>query len=99
MRPSHRKAFAALACAASAGATMAADEQARALAAGCLACHQAAGKIEPLLDGQPRASIAGRLRAFRDGSQPGTVMPQLAKGYTDAQIEAVAGYFAEIKGP
>ena len=31
------------------------------------------------------------------GTRPGTIMPQLAKGYTDAQIELVAGWFAAQK--
>ena len=74
---------------------MAAGEDARALAAGCLACHQpVAGALLPALDGPPRDSIATKFRALRDGTQPGTVMPQLAKGYTDAQIDAIARYFA-----
>jgi cytochrome c553 len=28
---------------------------------------------------------------------PGTIMPQLAKGYTDEQIDLVAGWFAAQK--
>jgi cytochrome c553 len=34
------------------------------------------------------------MRAFRDGKRPATIMHQLAKGYTDAQIDAISGYFA-----
>ena len=37
------------------------------------------------------------MRAFRDGKRPATVMHQLAKGYSDAQIDALAGYFAAQK--
>jgi cytochrome c553 len=36
-----------------------------------------------------------QLKAFKAGSRPATVMHQLAKGYSDAQIEAVAGWFAK----
>jgi cytochrome c553 len=34
------------------------------------------------------------MRAFRDGKRPATVMHQIAKGYSDAQIEAMASWFA-----
>jgi cytochrome c553 len=34
------------------------------------------------------------MRAFRDGSRPATVMHQIAKGYSDQQIELIADYFA-----
>lgn len=94
-----------LACAAAAawsaltGAASAADDSARALAAGCLTCHQPAGRALPVLAGQPQAALADKLRAFRSGTQAGTVMPQIAKGYTDAQIDAIARYFAEQRTP
>jgi cytochrome c553 len=90
MKPARCAAWALLACAASASA----DEATRALAAGCLACHQPVSGALPVLHGQPRESLAGKFRSFRDGRQPGTVMPQLAKGYTDPEIDAIAGYFA-----
>ena len=38
-----------------------------------------------------------QLRAFRDGSRPATVMHQIAKGFSDAQLQQVAGYFAAQK--
>ena len=39
----------------------------------------------------------GERWAFKSGVRPGTVMPQLAKGYSDAQIDALAGYFAQVQ--
>lgn len=45
----------------------------------------------------PPQEIAGALRAFKAGERPGTVMPQLAKGYTDAEIDALAAWFASRK--
>ena len=86
-------------CFASAGAAGAADDSVRALAAGCLTCHQPVERTLPVLAGQPQAALADKLRAFRSGTQAGTVMPQIAKGYTDAQIDAIAGYFAEQRTP
>lgn len=70
------------------------DQRARDWAAGCLGCHQPVGGTIPRLHGQSRDELAAKFRAFRDGRQPGTVMPQLAKGYTDAQIDAIAAWFA-----
>ena len=46
------------------------------------------------LAGLPRDHIATQMRAFRDGQRPATVMHQIAKGYSDAQIEAIAAWFA-----
>ena len=73
----------------------------RSLAATCAACHgtdgrAAEGQAMPGLAGLARERIATELRAFRDGSRPGTVMPQIAKGYSDPQIDALAAYFAAV---
>jgi cytochrome c553 len=85
-----------IACASSVAA---ADDGARALAAGCRSCHQPGESVIAALDGQTRETLTAKLRAFRDGALSGTVMPQLAKGYTDAQLEAIARYFAESDRP
>jgi cytochrome c553 len=37
------------------------------------------------------------VQEFRDGRRASTIMQQLAKGYTDAQIEAAAAYLAARK--
>jgi len=31
-----------------------------------------------------------QLQAYKNGSREGTIMPQLAKGYTDEQLETIA---------
>jgi cytochrome c553 len=75
--------------------------QLRALAATCANCHgtdgRAVGEGMPRLAGADAAYLASQMRAFRDGQRPATVMHQLAKGYSDAQIDALAGYFAARK--
>ena len=48
-------------------------------------------------EGRADVEIAAQMKAFREGKRPATVMPQLAKGYTDAQIDAIAGWFAAQK--
>ena len=69
----------------------------RGLAASCAACHGTEGRAVdaavPGLAGLPAAYIAGQMKAFKSGSRPATVMHQLARGYSDAQIDALAAYF------
>lgn len=64
----------------------------RLLSLSCTGCHgtggHSAGAI-PSIYGRDAASLAESLRAFRDGKQPATVMNRIAKGYTDAEIDAV----------
>ena len=38
--------------------------------------------------------LADRLRSFRSGAVEATVMNRIAKGYTDAEIDALAQYFS-----
>jgi cytochrome subunit of sulfide dehydrogenase len=76
--------------------------QLRALAATCANCHGTNGQaVEgatvPGLAGMPASYMVEQLRAFKAGTRPATVMHQLGKGFSDAQIEAVAGYFAAQK--
>ena len=77
------------------------DAASRNLAAPCAICHGTDGRavtrdVVPLA-GLSRDQIATQMRAFRDGSRPATVMHQIAKGYTDAQIDAIAGWYAAQK--
>jgi len=69
----------------------------RHVAANCANCHGTNGIAKgamPSLAGQKKEYIAEQMRAFRDGKRPATLMHQIAKGYTDAQVEAVAEFFA-----
>jgi len=72
------------------------DVTGRDIAAACASCHRdnAApdAAIPPL--GRDAAAIARQMRDFRNGTRPSTVMQQLAKGYTDAEIAAAAAYLA-----
>lgn len=68
------------------------------LASNCANCHGTTGNAKgamPSLAGQPKAFIVDQMKAFRDGKRPATIMHQLAKGYTDAQIELVADFFSK----
>ena len=81
---------------------LAQDSAGRNLAAGCAICHGTQGKPAPNaplipLAGLPRDHIATQMRAFREGKRPATVMHQIAKGYSDAEIEAIAGWYSVQK--
>jgi cytochrome subunit of sulfide dehydrogenase len=70
---------------------------ARNLAATCANCHGANGVSLggfASLAGKPKDDLARAMREFKAGTRPATVMTQLAKGYSDEQIELIAGWFA-----
>lgn len=72
-------------------------DHARDIAAGCTACHGTSGTslgTVPSLAGQPRSDLVAKLKEFRSGARPATVMQQLAKGYSDDEIDQVAGWYA-----
>jgi cytochrome subunit of sulfide dehydrogenase len=77
------------------------DPAARNMASACAICHgtdgRAATKDVVPLAGLPAAHIASQMRAFRDGQRPATVMHQIAKGYNEQQIDALAAWFAAQK--
>lgn len=72
----------------------------RNLAATCANCHGtggvSVGEVESLA-GKPKEELVRKMQEFKRGTKPATVMPQLAKGYTDEQIELVAAWFAAQK--
>jgi len=89
-----------------AGAAQAVEDPAalrlRALAANCAGCHGTEGRaprdsLVPGLAGMPAPHFVVQMKAFQSGARQGTLMPQLAKGYSDAQILALAQYFAAQK--
>ncbi len=81
---------------------MAQDQQAlylQSLAATCAACHGTYGRAHagpgvPVLAGKPAQELVRRMRDFKSGASPATVMQQISKGYSDAQIEQIARYFS-----
>jgi sulfide dehydrogenase cytochrome subunit len=74
----------------------------KSLAATCANCHgtdgnTAAGSPLPTLAGMSRDNLVAQLKAFKSGARPATIMHQLSRGYSDAQIEQLATYFATQK--
>lgn len=67
----------------------------RGLAATCANCHGTDGKGVPdggmpLINNLTSEQILSQLKAFKSGAREGTIMPQLAKGYSDEQLEIIA---------
>ena len=74
--------------------------QVRLLAANCANCHGTDGRSQggmPSLTGQTKARLVEMLQDFKTGKKPATIMHQISKGYTDAEIDSLAGYFSALK--
>jgi cytochrome c553 len=95
--------IAALCLLAFAGASHAADPYlARNLAATCANCHGTNGQAVKgsgmdTLAGMEKAKILQKLADYKSGDKPASIMHQIAKGYTEAQLDLIAGYFAGQK--
>jgi cytochrome subunit of sulfide dehydrogenase len=82
-------------------AALAAPDAGQRLAASCANCHGTSGVSKdgkiPSLAGMPQAALVTSMQQYQSGARPGSIMPQLAKGYSAAQIELIAAYFAAQK--
>jgi cytochrome c553 len=72
----------------------------RALASGCAMCHgdegrPVAGSTVAALAGRRAEDFVAAMNAFKAGKREATVMRQIATAYGDAEIAALAGYFAK----
>jgi len=80
-------------------APAAAQDAGRYLAGNCANCHGtdgvSAGGI-PSLAGLPKAGMVAQLMEFKAGKRPATIMHQLAKGYTDQQIDTLADFYSKL---
>ena len=69
----------------------------RSLAANCAACHGTNGKSVggaiPGLAGLNKEYFINQVKAFREGKREATIMHQISKGYSDAEMAALADYF------
>jgi cytochrome c553 len=74
--------------------------QDRSWAAACANCHGTDGRAQPGMEslaGSNKDDMVKKMQDFKSGRKPATIMHQLAKGYSDDQIVAIAGYFAAQK--
>lgn len=90
-----------LALCAAAGLAQAQDAaQVRSWAASCANCHGTDGRAQPGMEslaGANKDDMVKKMLDFKAGRKPATIMHQLAKGYSDEQIVAIAAYFAAQK--
>jgi sulfide dehydrogenase cytochrome subunit len=72
----------------------------RSMAANCAMCHGTEGRtvagssVAPLA-GRPSQEVVAQMKAFKEGTRQATIMHQIAKGYSDAEIAAMADYFSK----
>jgi cytochrome c553 len=69
----------------------------RYLAAACAACHGTNGNSVysmAALAGMPTAAMQQKMQGFGSGAVPATVMQQIARGYTEQQLDLIAAFFA-----
>jgi cytochrome c553 len=69
-------------------------------ASSCSGCHAAKAGVDtavPRLAGRKAADIVAEMRAFKTGEKPSTVMGRIAKGLTEAEVEAIAAWYAQQK--
>lgn len=83
-----------------AAAQTAAEPDGQSLTLSCFACHGPAGKSKggiPAIAGKPATYIQNVMTEFKTDKRPATVMNRLAKGYSEAEIAAIAKYLATVK--
>ena len=77
-----------------------ADPSATMMANTCAGCHGTEGKsvgpASPNLAGISESYFIDSMKGFKEDTRPATIMNRIAKGYSDAQIESMATYFAGL---
>ena len=69
-------------------------------AVSCSGCHASNPRVDtavPPLNGRPAADIAKEMIAFKSGERKGTIMDRIARGFSDAEIQAIAAWYAAQK--
>jgi cytochrome subunit of sulfide dehydrogenase len=84
--------------AASTAVTAAASPEAPAGASSCSGCHAVRRGVDtavPPLAGRPAADIIAQMQAFKTGKTAATVMDRIAKGFSDAEVAAIADWYGQ----
>jgi len=64
-------------------------------ATSCTGCHGApTPSSPPPIAGRPAADLEAAMLAFRGGTRPATLMDRLMKGFSPAEIQALATWWA-----
>ncbi len=79
----------------------AAPPSAAMLSNACAGCHGtnggSAGPSMPSLASQSKEAIEVAMKKFKSGERPSTIMGRLAKGYSEAEVTAMADFFSKQK--
>lgn len=71
------------------------------MAHSCAACHGTHGELGDEyfmpLAGMPVQQFVRTMTDFREGKRPATLMGHVAKGFTDADLQAMGEFFAAVK--
>ncbi len=71
------------------------------MAHSCAACHGTQGRLGDEsfmpLAGMPVAQFVATMKDFREGRRPATLMGLVAKGFSDADIQAMGEFFAAVR--
>jgi sulfide dehydrogenase cytochrome subunit len=74
----------------------------RALGDACTGCHGVSGHSGgaiPSIGGVDEATLLGMLKAYKANKGAPTIMNRILRGYTDAELGALAAYFSSVKSP
>jgi cytochrome c553 len=69
-------------------------------ASSCSGCHptgKSVGTPVPRLIGRDAAQISAAMADFKAGKRPTTIMDRISKGFTEAETNAIAAWFAAQK--
>ena len=81
------------------GTAPAATPSAEMLANTCAGCHgthgNSQGPATPTIAGISNVYFVDAMKEYKDGTRPSTIMTRIAKGYSDEEIDAMAGFFAK----
>jgi cytochrome c553 len=67
-------------------------------ASSCSGCHATGSNVDtpvPRLAGRKAEDIVAQMQAFKSGQKPSTIMARIAKGFSDAEIRAIADWYAQ----
>lgn len=75
------------------------DSSVSLLVGNCIACHgpqgSSLGPATPTIAGMSQETFIDAMKAYQAGERPSTIMGRIAKGYTEKDFEAMAGYFTK----
>jgi len=82
------------------GIAGAVDIHTQSISSTCMSCHGPGGKslgAIPSIAGLERDYFVKAMKDFKSGARASSIMKRHASGYTDAEFEAMAAYFAGLK--